>query len=155
MFLRPQLTSCPLRWLHSTEAKEVSIFSVELGNHQHLQEGSRSPLRDEVGHPCAAVYIQEDPGRPHHLLDSELLHTGLQDYTETSMTPSCSRTRLKKGRRRLGPLIRVTTLQADFLSHCEPVDLQPRPENPYSGHDGYINHPSRVAWQMNKVLSRG
>ncbi|CAJ1051513.1 Hypothetical predicted protein [Xyrichtys novacula] len=62
-------------------------------------------------HRQAEVYIQEDPGRPHHLLDSELLHTGLQsapaqkpasghhpretDYTETSMTPSCSRTRLK------------------------------------------------------------
>ncbi|CAJ1048805.1 Hypothetical predicted protein [Xyrichtys novacula] len=83
------------------------------------------------------VYIQEDPGRPHHLLDSELLHTGLQDYTETSMTPSCSRTRLKNEDKRLGPLIGVTTLQADFLSHCEPVDLQPRPENPYSGHGGY------------------
>ncbi|CAJ1064068.1 Hypothetical predicted protein [Xyrichtys novacula] len=108
------------------------------------QGGSDAPSR-------LGIYIQEDPGRPHHLLDSEPLHTGLQWFAHFEgqsffilypLTEVCTSTEtypltpLDSTRcRGCHPQGTVTTLQADFLSHCEPVDLQPRPENPYSGHD--------------------
>ncbi|CAJ1071963.1 Hypothetical predicted protein [Xyrichtys novacula] len=120
----------------------------------HLDELLLHPDREVFkSRRQAEVYIQEDPGRPHHLLDSEPLHTGLQCFalfegriffildpltevctsTETCLLTPLDSTRCSGHH----PREYVTTLQLDFLSHCEPVDLQLRPENPYSGHGGY------------------